>query len=354
MRDTRRQLMLARALTVLALVCAAGSGLAVERSADASVTVRTAAYSGGQMMAADPNGGYWTAGATGAMTPHDGAPSWGSPALSKLTLARPIVGMASTPDGGGYWLVASDGGIFNFGDAGFHGSTGAIHLNRPIVGMAATADGRGYWLVASDGGIFSFGDAAFYGSTGAIHLNKPIVGMAATADGRGYWLVASDGGVFTFGDAGYFGSLGAIHLNQPIVGMAPTPNGGGYWLVASDGGVFTFGDAGYDGSTAGTGVSVLGIVINPSTSGYSVVATNGSETEIRATCADAPVRHDYDHDCAGAHAADHDDQHRSTVVDDHHDHGHLPDHHDHHGAAVLGRAGRARRVRGEQQPCRRQ
>jgi hypothetical protein len=30
--------------------------------------------------------------------------------------------MAATSDGGGYWLVASDGGIFNFGDAGFHGS----------------------------------------------------------------------------------------------------------------------------------------------------------------------------------------------------------------------------------------
>ena len=130
------------------------------------------------MMAADPNGGYWTVGATGAITPHDGAPSWGSPALSGLTLARPIVGMAPTPDGGGYWLVASDGGIFNFGDAVFYGSTGAIHLNSPIVGMAATPDGGGYWLVASDGGIFSFGDAAFYGSTGAIHLNSPIVGMA--------------------------------------------------------------------------------------------------------------------------------------------------------------------------------
>ena len=33
-------------------------------------------------------------------------------------------------------------------------------------------------LVASDGGIFSFGNAHFYGSTGAIHLNQPIVGMA--------------------------------------------------------------------------------------------------------------------------------------------------------------------------------
>jgi hypothetical protein len=37
----------------------------------------------------------------------------------------------------------------------------------------------GYRLVASDGGVFSFGDASFYGSTGSIHLNQPVVGMAA-------------------------------------------------------------------------------------------------------------------------------------------------------------------------------
>ena len=42
----------------------------------------------------------------------------------------------------------------------FFGSMGRRHLNRPIVGMAATRSGNGYWLVASDGGIFSFGDAA--------------------------------------------------------------------------------------------------------------------------------------------------------------------------------------------------
>jgi hypothetical protein len=46
------------------------------------------------------------------------------------------------------------------------------------VGIAATPDGKGYWEVASDGGIFAFGDAAFYGSTGSLTLNKPIVGMA--------------------------------------------------------------------------------------------------------------------------------------------------------------------------------
>ena len=43
---------------------------------------------------------------------------------------------------------------------------GSMTLNRPIVGMAATADGKGYWLVASDGGIFDYGDAGFDGSAG--------------------------------------------------------------------------------------------------------------------------------------------------------------------------------------------
>ncbi|MGH2717788.1 MAG: Ig-like domain-containing protein, partial [Actinomycetota bacterium] len=49
--------------------------------------------------------------------------------------------------------------------------------------------GQGYWLTASDGGIFNYGpDAPQEGSLGGKHLNKPIVGMAATPDGQGYWL----------------------------------------------------------------------------------------------------------------------------------------------------------------------
>jgi hypothetical protein len=192
-------------------------------------------------MAVDPDGGYWMASFTGSVTPYDGAPSLGSPA-----------------------------------------SLG-IHLSKPIMGMAATPTGRGYWLVASDGGVFSFGDATFYGSTGSIHLNQPIVGMAATPTGRGYWLVASDGGIFTFGDATFDGSTGSIHLNQPIVGMAPTPDGSGYWLVASDGGIFTFGDATFYGSTGGSGKTVLGVVVTPSPSGYVLVQSNGTATAFTAT-----------------------------------------------------------------------
>jgi hypothetical protein len=45
--------------------------------------------------------------------------------------------------------------------------------------MAATADGGGYWMVASDGWIFTEGDAQFYGSQGATVLNKPVVGMGS-------------------------------------------------------------------------------------------------------------------------------------------------------------------------------
>ena len=133
-----------------------------------------------------------------------------SPSLSQLT-GTVFAGVTGVP---GYWLVASDGGIFSYGDATFYGSTGGMALNKPIVGMAATPDGKGYWLVASDGGIFSYGDATFYGSTGGMTLNKPIVGMAATPDGKGYWLVASDGGIFSYGDATFYGSTGSHHAQQ--------------------------------------------------------------------------------------------------------------------------------------------
>jgi hypothetical protein len=41
--------------------------------------------------------------------------------------------------------------------------------------MRATSTGRGYDLVATDGGVFVFGDGVFYGSTGSLTLNAPIV-----------------------------------------------------------------------------------------------------------------------------------------------------------------------------------
>jgi hypothetical protein len=221
------------------------------------------------------NSSYWTVASDGGLFSFGNAQFWGSAGSSALN--RSIVGMASTRDGGGYWLVASDGGVFTYGDAGYWGSTGALALNRPIVGLAATPDGRGYWLVASDGGVFGFGEAAFHGSMGGRSLNAPIVGIASTRDAGGYWLVASDGGIFGFGDAAYHGSTGALVLNRPVVGMAATHDGLGYWLVASDGGIFTFGDASFHGSMGGTVLNrpVVGIAGTPDGGGYWMVASDG-------------------------------------------------------------------------------
>jgi outer membrane protein assembly factor BamB len=224
---------------------------------------------------APPNSSYWTVASDGGIFSFGNAQFWGS--TGALALNSPIVGMATTPDHGGYWLVASDGGVFAFGDATYDGSTAAMRLNSPVVGMAATPDGRGYWFVAADGGIFSFGDALFHGSMGGAPLNKPIVGMATTHDGLGYWLVASDGGIFSFGNAAFHGSTGALVLNRPVVGMAPTLDGLGYWLVASDGGIFTFGDAPFHGSMGGIVLErpVVGMAVTLDGGGYWLVAADG-------------------------------------------------------------------------------
>jgi CSLREA domain-containing protein len=218
------------------------------------------------------NRAYWTVASDGGIFAFGDASFAGS--TGGIHLARPVVGMAASP-AGGYWLVASDGGVFAFGNAAFAGSTGGQHLNAPVVGMASTPDGGGYWLVASDGGVFSFGNATFFGSTGGQHLNAPIVGMVPTADGGGYWLVASDGGIFNYGNAGFFGSAGGIHLNRPVQGMAATPTGSGYWLVATDGGIFAYGDAGFFGSMGGQPLNspVVGMAATPA--GYWLVASDG-------------------------------------------------------------------------------
>jgi hypothetical protein len=106
---------------------------------------------------------------------------------------------------------------------------GGTPLNQPVVGMAPSPAGNSYWLVASDGGIFAFAGAPFEGSMGATPLNEPVVGMAASPDGRGYWLAAADGRIFAFGDAPFEGSDGGSPMSALAVGIAGRP--GGYWIA---------------------------------------------------------------------------------------------------------------------------
>ena len=121
-------------------------------------------------------------GAIGWWHPTAGSSATGRPVLrsaGNLQLNSPIVGMASTPDGRGYRMVAADGGIFNFGDAGFYGSAAGSTFLRgsPVVGMSATPDGGGYSVVAANGQDQAFGDAVWL--PGGLITN--VIGM--TSDG---------------------------------------------------------------------------------------------------------------------------------------------------------------------------
>ncbi|MGH9067013.1 MAG: 3D domain-containing protein, partial [Acidimicrobiales bacterium] len=115
--------------------------------------------------------------------------------------------------------------VANLGDAPHVGSPKS---GLPITAVAATPDGKGYWVATTDGGVLSYGDAHFYGSAASVHLAQPVVGMVATPDGKGYWLVAADGGVFSYGDAAFHGTVTASPAH-PVVGLAPTASGQGYW-----------------------------------------------------------------------------------------------------------------------------
>jgi 3D (Asp-Asp-Asp) domain-containing protein len=197
-------------------------------------------------LARTPDGrGYWVVDARGRVTPRGAAVGYGS---ARGTLRSPVVGMASSPSGRGYWLVTRDGGVLRFGDARAFGSLRGRPVPSPIVGIAAAA--RGYYLAAADGRVYAFGTVA--GKRRHVPVATPVVGIAATADGKGYWLAGAYGGVVAYGDAVDFGSLHATYgvQTRKVVAIAAVPAGGGYWLATSSGSVYAFGAATPHGSTA--------------------------------------------------------------------------------------------------------
>jgi hypothetical protein len=199
------------------------------------------------------NGSIWTYGDAVSF----GQPAGSGPYAGPADLWPTAVALATTPDCEGYWVLevglSGLGSVQGFGDAHFHGdetSVGAAHNGTPV-GIVSSPDGGGYLVVDSDGGVFAFGDARFEGSMGGRQLNARVVGVAPTTDGAGYWLAAADGGVFAFGDASFAGSMGGTHLAAPVVGILADTTSQGYWLAAADGGVFALGGAPFEGSMGG-------------------------------------------------------------------------------------------------------
>jgi len=120
-----------------------------------------------------------TARATGSWQSDGGIFSFGDACLPAASMGgtplnQPIVGITSTPTARatGWWppTAASSPSA----TAPFTARPGTSAQSNRSSGCPPTRPATGTWLVASDGGIFTFGDAQFYGSTGNIRLNKPV------------------------------------------------------------------------------------------------------------------------------------------------------------------------------------
>jgi hypothetical protein len=235
-----------------------------------------------------PDGG-WTAPDT-VDTPCNGDPAdyeGPDPQTTALAIeglaAQGIVGNSTDP---------ASGAVYPFGNANLPRLTAAtLALHAPSWAWRRHVRRTGgYWLVASDGGVFSYGDAAFFGSRGGQPSTSPSSAWRPrpTAAATGWWppTAASSATATPRSTAPAAASrstspssawrharrrrllAGGLRrrrvqlrrrrllrlprrqpLNKPIVGMASDPNGAGYWLVASDGGIFNYGDAAFFGST---------------------------------------------------------------------------------------------------------
>ena len=148
----------------------------------------------------------------------------------------------------GYWLVGSDGGIFSFGAAAFHGSMG---------GIAAAASGGGHHADAHPERVLArrlrrrhlqlrrlLASTAPSPGSGCTRPDRACrtasmprsSAWCPTVTGHGYFMVASDGGVFAFGDAHFEGSCPGIGgCVGTAVAVMPDRTGNGYWLVTKYG-----------------------------------------------------------------------------------------------------------------------
>jgi hypothetical protein len=250
-----------------------------------------------------PAHGYWLVGSDGGIFTFGSAQFYGS--TGSLHLQRPVVGIVPTADRGGYWLDASDGGVFAYGDTQYYGSIPGVglhpagsglpnSLDAPIVGMVPSIDDDGYFMVASDGGVFAFGDAHFAGSCPGIGgCSGSAVAVMPDRSGNGYWLVTSTGNIYTFGDAPYFGAPG--HGN--VTAAVATPDGRGYWVLLSDGEIFAYGDAAGAGAPGSANFNAFdpasAIFATSDGAGYWVASAGGTVFNF----GDAPN----DGDMAGTH-----------------------------------------------------
>jgi hypothetical protein len=98
-------------------------------------------------------------------------------------------------------------------------------LLSPVLGMATTSDGKGYWLVAATAGLLTYGDAVSYGPSPNTPPFSPTSAIARTPDGKGYWLLQPDDVSTSFVDVEDPGSsLGRAVVAAAASQVGPDPN----------------------------------------------------------------------------------------------------------------------------------
>lgn len=215
-------------------------------------------------MATDADG-YWLAGGDGSVN------GFRAPYLGSRAGTYPrnyFVGLASTPSGGGYWLMTRSGRVFRFGDAHDYG-----RVTMKAVDIEATPSGNGYWTLSRGGRVAPFGDA---GAFGRPTLQGEMAALAATPSGNGYWVFGRDGRVHAFGDALHHGDLSGGSLSAPVVDAAALGDSG-YWLLLKNGKVEAFGSAVHNGNASSVAglAPARAIVASSSGNGYWVAGRRG-------------------------------------------------------------------------------
>jgi hypothetical protein len=171
----------------------------------------------------------------------------------------------------GYRVLTSGGAVLGFGSlpslGGIAGPSGS-----PAIGIATTHDGEGYWVVQADGSVTNFGDAP------PLRYEKPasqVVAIASTGSGLGYWLLEKNGTVLGFGDAKTYGSAGGLSGADPAVALATVPGDKGYIVLTRAGRLYGFGSgAALRGQVKlPAGTSAVGLALEANS--FQLLASNG-------------------------------------------------------------------------------
>ncbi len=203
-------------------------------------------------------GGYWVVYSNGLAQGFGDAPTYLAPAPHALDGAQIVAGATG---GFGLWLISSVGQVIADGGAPPLVSYGYTRLSSAPVAFVANGP-VGAWVVMANGQIFNLGVSPILQGLSTSQLaGDTVVAGVKPESMNGLWIVTKSGKVFSLGGAQSFGSLSSLGISGTVVAMASSGDGGGYELVLSTGAIIPFGDAPFFGDLVALGISQPGSIV---------------------------------------------------------------------------------------------